>query len=89
LLRRAANKGSAIAQNRLAHILAVGRGVAADPVAAIKWHLVAKAGGRGDIRLDDFMYKQQPDIRAAGEQAAKSSVDAITWARTAESFPTP
>ena len=43
--RHAALSGSPIAQNRLARMLATGRGVAPDPVAAIKWHLIAKAGG--------------------------------------------
>ena len=80
-LRKAARKGSAIAQNRLANVLAVGRGVPADPVAAIKWHLVAKAGGVGDIPLDTFMQKQPPEIRAAGEKAAKPWLDAIKEAR--------
>ena len=51
---KAARKGSPIAQNRLAHILAVGRGMPADPVEAIKWHLIAKAGGASDIPLDDL-----------------------------------
>jgi len=81
LLKKAARKGSAIAQNRLANVLAVGRGVPADPAAAIKWHLVAKAGGVGDIPLDTFMQKQQPEVRAAGEKAAKPWLDAIKEAR--------
>jgi TPR repeat protein len=77
LLKRAARKGSPIAQNRLAWILAVGRGVPADPVEAIKWHLVSKAGGESDLRLDEFMDKQAADVRAAGEKAAKPFLDAI------------
>ena len=48
----------------------VGRGMPADPVEAIKWHLVSKAGGASDLSLDDFMRKQKPDVRAAGEKAA-------------------
>src|SRR5262249_61573442 len=75
LLQKAARKGSPIAQNRLANILAIGRGIAADPIAAIKWHIVAKAGGVGDIPLDTFMQKQTPEIRAAGEKAAKPWLD--------------
>ena len=49
LLRKAAHKGNPVAQNRLANILAVGRGLKADPVEAIKWHMVAKAAGVSDM----------------------------------------
>ena len=77
MLKRAARKGSPIAQNRLAQILVSGRGLAADPVEAIKWHLVSKAGGASDAHLDDFMSKQKPDIRAAGEKAAQPWLEAI------------
>ena len=81
LLKRAARKGSPIAQNRLASILTVGRGLPTDPVEAIKWHLVSKAGGENDPRLDDFMSKQPPEIRAAGERAAQPFIDAIKASR--------
>ncbi len=81
LLEKAARKGNPIAQNRLANVLAVGRGLAADPVQAIKWHIVAKAGGISDIPLDAFVEKQPPDVRAAGEKAAKPFVDALKEAR--------
>ena len=82
---RPARKGSPIAQNRLANILAIGRGVAADPVTAIKWHIVAKAGGVGDIPLDTFMQKQTPEIRAAGEKAAKPWLDTLKELRDSRS----
>ena len=85
LLKKAARKGNPIAQNRLANILAVGRGLAADPVQAIKWHIVAKAGGISDIPLDSFVEKQAPDVRAAGEKAAKPFVDALKEARESRS----
>ena len=42
---KAARRGSAIAQDRLARILMAGRGMPADPANAIKWHLIAKAAG--------------------------------------------
>ena len=72
-------QGSPIAQNRLARIYAFGRGgPAADPVQAIKWHLISKAGGNSDLQLDDYMQKQSPETRAAGEQAAKPWVDLLT-----------
>jgi len=56
--------------------------VPADPVEAIKWHLIAKAGGDGDVALDDFMHRQKPEIQAAGEKAAKPWLDAIKLSRS-------
>jgi len=82
LLSRAARKGSPIAQNRLAHVYAAGRVLAADPVAAIKWHLISKASGAKDLVLDEFMSKQKSDVRAAAEKAARPWVDAITQSRS-------
>ena len=38
-----------------AKILASGKGLDADPVEAVKWHLLATDGGRADAWLDDFM----------------------------------
>jgi uncharacterized protein len=71
LFLRAAKKGSAIAQNRLAVMLATGRGLPANPIAAAKWHIIAKAGGGSDIALDEFVYGLKPAEREAGERAAK------------------
>lgn len=85
VLTKAAHKGSAIAQDRLARIYSAGRGLPADPVKAVKWHLVSVAGGATDIELDDFMRRQTPDVRAAGEKAAKPWIDAIKAARESKS----
>ncbi len=85
LLAKAARKGNPIAQNRLANILAIGRGLQANPVQAIKWHIIAKAGGVSDIPLDAFVEKQTPDVRAAGEKAAKPWLDAIKEMRESRS----
>jgi TPR repeat protein len=71
LFLRAAKKGSAIAQNRLAVMLATGRGLPANPIAAAKWHIIAKAGGDADLALDEFVYGLKPAEREAGEKAAK------------------
>jgi TPR repeat protein len=71
LLRKAALRGSPIAQNRLAWLLSVGDGTAMNPTEAIKWHLIARAGGKGDLDLDQFAAKQTPQIRAAAEKAAR------------------
>jgi hypothetical protein len=81
VFRKAALKGSAIAQDRLARILAAGRGAPANPVEAVKWHLVSKAGGETDLLLDDFVQKLDAPTREAGEKAAKPWIDAITNAR--------
>src|ERR1700722_2662006 len=78
LLRKAAMRGSPIAQDRLARVLAAGRGVTApDPVEATKWHLIAKAGGATHPDLDDYVAKQTREVRAAGEKAAKPWLDVI------------
>ena len=71
-MKKAARKGNPVAQNRLANILAIGRGLQADPVEAIKWHIVAKAGGVSDLPLDAFVQKQPPEVRAAGQKAAQA-----------------
>jgi TPR repeat protein len=71
VLTRAAKRGSPIAQNRLARVLSAGEGVAADPVEAMKWHIIARTDGRGDLDLDAFMARQKPEDREAAETAAK------------------
>jgi TPR repeat protein len=71
LFRKAALRGSPIAQNRLARLLSVGHGAAANPTEAIKWHLIAKAGGNGDPSLDQFAAHQPAQVRAAAEKAAR------------------
>jgi len=42
-----------VAQDRLARILADGRGVPKNPVEAVKWRLISKARGETDLMLDD------------------------------------
>jgi len=71
LLLKAAQRGSPIAQNRLARVLMAGRGMPANATDAIKWHIIAKAGGAGDPDLDVFAGKQTPEVRKEAEEAAK------------------
>jgi len=71
LLRKAARQNSAIAQNRLAHVLATGAGAPVDKVEALKWHTVAKTAGKGDPDLDDILADMSPEDRAKGEAAAR------------------
>jgi hypothetical protein len=82
LFLKAAHLGNAIAQNRLARILMAGRGMPADATEAIKWHLVAKAGGSSDPDLDVFAAKQSPPVRAAAEASAKKWLSTPTAGRT-------
>jgi uncharacterized protein len=77
LFRRAALRGNPIAQNRLARILSTGRGTPANAAEAIKWHLIAKAGGNSDPYLDQFAARQTPDIRAEAEKAARPWLAAL------------
>ncbi|MEO1142279.1 MAG: tetratricopeptide repeat protein [Pseudomonadota bacterium] len=59
----AAGRGNVIAQNRLAHMLARGLGVEADPLEAAKWHIIAQRAGRRDLELDLFFKSLEPDMR--------------------------
>ena len=72
MFRKAALHGSAIAQDRLARILADGRGAPKNPTEAVKWHLISKAHGETDLPLDDYVNSLDPLTRAAGEKAAKT-----------------
>ena len=82
LMRKAAGRGSPIAQNRFARVLAAGRGARANPVEAAKWHIVAKAGGISDTWLDEFVQKLSPAEREAGEKAARPWLNAISQSRS-------
>jgi TPR repeat protein len=59
----AAQHGNAVAQNRLARILAIGvPGVPQDAVEALKWNFIAKKAGRGDVQLDTAAEKADPAL---------------------------
>jgi TPR repeat protein len=81
LLLKAAQRGSPIAQNRIAHILSAGRGLAANPTEAIKWHLIAKSAGAGDPDLDVYAGKQPASVREAADKAAKKWMSTIVALR--------
>ncbi len=63
LFLKAASANNPIAQNRIARLLVVGRGIKPDLVEAMKWHLLAKAAGEKDPWLDQFLNKLTPDQR--------------------------
>jgi uncharacterized protein len=71
LLRKAARQNSAIAQNRLAHVLVSGVGAPMDKVEGLKWHIVAKTAGKGDLQLDEALAQATPDDRAKAQEAAR------------------
>lgn len=71
LLRKAAKQNSAIAQNRLAHALVTGMGVPIDKIEGLKWHIVAKTAGKGDLMLDSAMAQATPEERANAERVAR------------------
>ena len=77
LLLIAARRGSPIAQDRLARVLMAGRGMPADATEAVKWHIVAKAGGASDPELDAFAAQQTQAVRDAAETAAKKWLSTI------------
>jgi hypothetical protein len=69
LLRKAARQNSPIAQNRLARVLALRTGTE-DRLEGLKWHIVAKTAGKGDLMLDEMLAQASPQERAQAQQAA-------------------
>jgi len=69
-LNRAAWAGNAIAQNRLAHLVATGIGMPFDSIEAAKWHLLAKSGGVQDPQLEDLLATLKPEELARARQLA-------------------
>lgn len=67
---RAADKGNAIAQNRLARCHANGLGTSKDVVQAAKWHLLARSAGLADPELDEMLAKMPRSERLTAEKAA-------------------
>jgi len=71
LFRSAAEKGYPIAQNRLARCYAYGKGVEENTFEAVKWHLIAKAGGHDDELLETLVKKLSRADRQKAEKAAE------------------
>ena len=72
LFRQAALHGNPVAQNRLARILAVGRGVAKDPIEAGAWHILARSNSVPDPWLDQLLNELPAAERAAAERRAQA-----------------
>jgi TPR repeat protein len=77
LLYRAARQNSPIAQNRLASVLVNGwGGIPVNKVEGLKWHLVAKTAGKGDLDLDKALADASPEDRAKAQEAARKWIGA-------------
>ena len=48
-----------------------GQGAPRDPVGAIKWHLIAKTSGKGDLMLDEAQAQLSAEDRAKAQEAAR------------------
>lgn len=67
-----AKRGNPVAQNRVALLFATGRVFESNPVEAVKWHSLAREGGRSDAWLDDFVSRLPEATRRAGEAKAQA-----------------
>ena len=70
LLRKASKQNSPIAQNRLARVLAL-RTNTDDRLEGLKWHIVAKTAGKGDLMLDELLAQATPEEKTKAQEAAK------------------
>ncbi|HLW91663.1 MAG TPA: tetratricopeptide repeat protein [Roseiarcus sp.] len=64
LFGRAAARNNPIAQNRLAHLYAIGRGVKQDLAEAAAWNMLAEKAGIKDAQLDSLTSDLTPKQRA-------------------------
>ena len=71
LFAKAAAQHSAVGQNRLARLYVSGRGVKPNIVEAMKWHILARAGGLSDPWLESKLPGLSAQERAAVEQAVQ------------------
>ena len=71
-MRSSAIKGNPVAQNRLARLYAYGVAVKQDLVLAATWHLISRAAGIGDMRLDILLSQLTKTQRLTAEKAAEN-----------------
>jgi TPR repeat protein len=69
--RHAAARGNAIAQNRLARLLAVGRVLQKSLVESLSWHILAKRQGLQDPWLEERLKDVSAEDRAKAEALAE------------------
>jgi hypothetical protein len=53
----------------------------ANPTEAIKWHIIAKAGGAGDPEIDLYAGKQTAEVRDAAQKAASKWLSTVRTPR--------
>jgi hypothetical protein len=70
-LEAAAEKGNAVAQNRVARAYRFGVGVDYDEVKSAKWHLIARDAGVADPLMDLYVAKLSEASRKRAEEAAQ------------------
>jgi len=68
---RAAERGNAVAQNRLARLYVAGRGLPKNLVEAGKWHELARRQGLADGWLDNALREMTPDERRRADEAVE------------------
>ena len=71
-IKRAALQNNPVAQNRLARFYAYGVEVEPDIIEATKWHLLARAAGVSDGRLDQYISRNTPKERAEAEKKVRA-----------------
>ena len=71
LFLRAAARDNPAAQNRLARILAAGRGMPKNIVEAMKWHILARLGGVADQWLEDQLIALPAEQKLKIDEAVK------------------
>jgi TPR repeat protein len=76
--RRAAEKGVATAQNRLARCYAHGAGVGKNLIEAAKWNFIARVGGIEDEALDKLLAGLSRADRSKAQQAAQTWRDRMS-----------
>ena len=52
-------------------MLVNGQGAPMDKIEGLKWHIVAKTAGKGDLELDEALASLSPEDRAKAQDAAR------------------
>jgi TPR repeat protein len=75
LFLRAAYRNNPVAMNRLARLYLAGRGIAKDEIEAMKWHILARAVGLNDDRLDAVLKGMNVRDMAIVEERVRQFID--------------
>lgn len=69
-MRRAAEGGNVVAQNKLAHLYINAIGTRQDPVEAAKWYILSRRAGLKDAQLEDFYLGISDEVQKKALSAA-------------------